>query len=138
MYLKLRLPQLKAIIEEPITKLSLRYYGPFPIIARLGKVAYKLQLPENSHIHPVFHMSLLKKYVGGQPVSLKLPTRNSSEEPTLEPEAILDRRVIYQQGAPLIQVLVKWSQLPMDDNAWEYLPNLLKQFPRVASLLCIS
>jgi len=137
-YLKLRLPQLKAIIEEPITKLSLRYYGPFPIIARLGKVAYKLQLPENSHIHPVFHMSLLKKYVGGQPVSLKLPTRNSSEEPTLEPEAILDRRVIYQQGAPLIQVLVKWSQLPMDDNAWEYLPNLLKQFPRVASLLCIS
>lgn len=43
-------------------KLAPRYVGPFPIIARRGEVAYQLALPENiSDVHPVFHVSQLKK-----------------------------------------------------------------------------
>ena len=45
-------------------KLSPRYVGPFEIIERIGKVAYKLALsPELSSVHNVFHVSMLKKYV---------------------------------------------------------------------------
>ena len=45
-------------------KLAPRYIGPFPIIDRIGEVAYKLQLPPQlAGIHPVFHISMLRKYI---------------------------------------------------------------------------
>jgi hypothetical protein len=36
---------------------------PFPIVQRVGKVAYKLQLPDLAVIHPVFHVSRLQRSV---------------------------------------------------------------------------
>src|SRR5262249_41973491 len=45
-------------------KLAPRYVGPFEIIDRVGEIAYHLALsPEFSHVHPVFHISMLRKYV---------------------------------------------------------------------------
>ncbi|KAF3623052.1 hypothetical protein FXO37_32055 [Capsicum annuum] len=46
-------------------KLSPRYVGPYNILSRVGKVAYEVELPaELSSIHPVFHVSMLKKCIG--------------------------------------------------------------------------
>ena len=45
-------------------KLSPRFIGPFPITERVGEVAYKLALPPQlANIHPVFHVSMLLKYI---------------------------------------------------------------------------
>ena len=35
-------------------KLAFKYYGPFKVIACIGSVAYKLELPTSSTVHPVF------------------------------------------------------------------------------------
>ena len=45
-------------------KLRPRYIGPYEIIARVGPIAYRLDLPpELSKVHNVFHVSMLLKYI---------------------------------------------------------------------------
>ena len=45
-------------------KLAPRYIGPFEIRERVGMVAYRLALsPDMSQVHPVFHVSMLRKYI---------------------------------------------------------------------------
>ncbi|GKD70454.1 hypothetical protein Tco_1324544 [Tanacetum coccineum] len=44
-------------------KLSPRFIGPFEILDRVGEVSYRLALPPQlSHVHNVFHVSLLRGY----------------------------------------------------------------------------
>ncbi|KAJ7566589.1 hypothetical protein O6H91_02G109900 [Diphasiastrum complanatum] len=57
----------KSFYESQLTlkpsnqQLSPRYCGPFTISRRLGKVTYELELPHNSKVFPVFHVSQLRK-----------------------------------------------------------------------------
>lgn len=45
--------------------LSPRYVGPYEIVKKIGKVAYKLNLPlDMSSIHLIFHVSMLRKLIG--------------------------------------------------------------------------
>jgi hypothetical protein len=45
-------------------KLAPRYIGPYPVIKRIGTVAYKIKLPEQlSDVHNIFHVSQLQKYL---------------------------------------------------------------------------
>ena len=46
-------------------KLSPRYVRPYNILKRIFKVAYEFELPAKlAAVHPIFHISLLKKCVG--------------------------------------------------------------------------
>lgn len=58
-YLRLQPYRQKIVAMRRNVKLSPRFYDPFRVVQRLGSVAYHLDLPSTSKIHPVFHASTL-------------------------------------------------------------------------------
>ena len=105
----------------PYSKLAKRYYGPFQIIARMGKVAYKLKLPDHSRIHLVFHVSLLKAYIAGANTSSSadLPSEAIDNHPVIKPLTIVASKIIPSDAGPRLMVLVQWAGLPPEDSSWE-------------------
>lgn len=110
--------------------MAFRYYGPYRIIERVGKVAYKLQLPPESKIHPVVHVSQLKK-------AIREPTRAESELPPHNeilrmehvPEAILARKSVKMAKGAKLHALVHWNALPDSMATWEETTELGQRFP---------
>ncbi|XP_073268339.1 uncharacterized protein [Populus alba] len=97
------------------------------ISKRIGMVAYELKLPEGSLIHPVFHVSLLKKKVGDATiVSSKLPVSDKEGRMRIMPLAILDRKLMKKGNRASTAVLVQWSNLYLEDATWEDLSDLQK------------
>lgn len=90
-------------------KLSAKFFGPFLVLARIGAVAYKLQLPEDSKIHPVFHISQLRKHVGARPVQSTLPEVDEVGMIAGEPVTVLDRKLGKLGNRAAVYVLIQWS-----------------------------
>ena len=65
-YLRLQPYKKRSLKHNTLGKLSPRFYGPFQVIQKVGEMAYKLELPPGSQIHPVFHVSYLKAKLGHQ------------------------------------------------------------------------
>ncbi|XP_047264618.1 uncharacterized protein LOC124896821 [Capsicum annuum] len=75
-------------------KLSPQFVGSYDIVKRIGELAYEVNLPsELVAVHPVFHVSILKKYIGNPSLivpieSIKVKNNLSYEDIHVE---ILDR-----------------------------------------------
>nr|GEY13026.1 putative reverse transcriptase domain-containing protein [Tanacetum cinerariifolium]GEY44666.1 putative reverse transcriptase domain-containing protein [Tanacetum cinerariifolium] len=82
--------------RHDLGKLNTRYIGPFKIIARVGTVAYRLELPDQlSRVHSTFHVSKLKKCMAEEPLAIPLDVIQVDDKLNFieEPVEIMDREV---------------------------------------------
>lgn len=114
-------------ISRSNQKLSPKNYGPYKVLDTRGKVSYKLELPSSSKIHPVFHVSQLKKVVGNVSTSTQLPSV-LFEATVKEPEYIKERKMVQRHGKAATMVLVKWSNGSEEEATWVFLFDLQKKF----------
>ena len=107
-YLKLQPYRQHSVFRRASYNLAARYYGPYPVVKRIGSVAYLLLLPEGSRVHPVFHISVLKRQIGeAVQCTPTLPPLTDTKALDPEPENILALRWIKQNRKPTEQLLVK-------------------------------
>ncbi|GKD04399.1 retrotransposable element Tf2 [Tanacetum coccineum] len=78
-------------------KLLAKFYGPFQIVVRIGKVAYRLQLPDHVKVHPVFHICQLNKCRSKVTTMGSFPICDDIGLIDVEPQAALDRRKEIEQ-----------------------------------------
>ena len=101
-------------------KLAPKFYGPYQIIQKISQVAYKLQLPDKSCIHNVFHVSCLKKLLGKhQTIQTILPMLDDEGRVIWEPEAIIAIQERKLRSRTLKEYLIKWKNFPNEDTSWE-------------------
>jgi hypothetical protein len=131
-FVKLRPHRQQSIVSRINAKLAARYFGPYPVVERIGAVAYKLRLPDGSRVHPVFHVSLLKKAVGSYQEEEPLPDCLDGEKGLLyEPETILAHRTVQVHGEEVSQVLVQWKGQRAEEATWEDTIVMKSQYPQL-------
>ena len=114
-------------------KLMPLYIGPFEVLKRYGSVAYKLALPPNLKMHPVFHVSLLKPYRSDGTVQPPLPPESFE----LEGEAhwnvqeIMSHEWRLIRGKPNLYYVVHWEGFTHENDTTEPAVNLVNCSERV-------
>lgn len=129
-FLKLKPYKQSTLHSKRLWKLSPKFAGPFQIIQRVGSVAYKLALPDSAQVHPVFHVSQLKRSIGNaERLTPHFPALDDAGKLLLHPVKILDRRIIKRNNAAASQVLIQWAHLPIVEATWEDYDRMTRDFP---------
>ncbi|PHT27112.1 hypothetical protein CQW23_33287 [Capsicum baccatum] len=119
-------------------KLSPHYVGPYQILKKIGTLAYELELPASlGSIHPVFHISMLKKCIGDHsmvfPVEgIKVIDSLSDEK---EPIEILDRQVRKLRSKEIVLVKVLWRNQKVEEATWESEDDMRIRYPNLFALM---
>ncbi|GKE28038.1 reverse transcriptase, partial [Tanacetum coccineum] len=134
-FLKLQPHRQVSIRQGKQNKFSPKSFGPFQVIEKIGKVAYKLDLPAHAQIHNIFHVSQLKVCKGTPPVSQvsSLPSCDKDGLLAVEPIAILDRKMVKKRNAVEVHGLIQWANGTSEDATWEPLAELCDKFPNFLS-----
>ena len=115
-------------------KLGPRFIGPFKIIVRVGKVAYRLELPEELQgVHSTFHASHLRKCLAD--VTAYVPYKDIEVNDKLgyieQPVAILDKKVKKLINKEIKQVKIQWKNRKGSDATWESEDKMRKFYPQL-------
>ena len=90
----------------------------------------ELELPPHCCVHPVFHVSKLKRYISKDDNLIDgMVTLQENADVDHSPDKILDRRQKRLRNRVLQEFLVAWKGLPLTDATWEPVSFVRKHFP---------
>ncbi|GKC80535.1 putative reverse transcriptase domain-containing protein [Tanacetum coccineum] len=115
-------------------KLNPRYVGPFRVLAKVGKVAYRLELPQElSRVHHTFHVSNLKKCYADEP--LVMPLEGIHVDDMLqfveEPVEIMEREIKRLKRSQIPLVKVRWNSRRGPEFTWECEDSFKQKYPQL-------
>src|SRR5271167_144449 len=111
--------------NQPSQKLDIKRLGPFKILKVVGesKLAFKLELPPQMRIHPVFHAKLLEPYKASTLAGRTTPAPPSilvENELEYVVEEVLDSKI--DRGK--LKYYIEWEGYPPEDRTWEPVSHL--------------
>ncbi|XP_069144461.1 uncharacterized protein [Solanum lycopersicum] len=115
-------------------KLNPSFIGPLEFLSRVGEVAYKYALPPSlSAVHPVFHVSMLRKYIPDESNVLSLDFVELGLDLTFEEEPIdiLDRQLRKLRTKEIASVKVQWKHRSVGEATWETEPDMRARYPQL-------
>jgi hypothetical protein len=129
----LKVSPTKGIVRFGIKgNLSPRYIGPYLITARVGSLAYRLQLPESmAGMHPVFHVCMLRKYI--RDPELKIEANPIIVQQDLifdaQPVRVLESSERVMRNHTIKYVKILWSNQTEREATWELESTLRNKYP---------
>ncbi|KAH0729666.1 hypothetical protein KY290_000785 [Solanum tuberosum] len=118
-YLQIQPYRQTTLSNQTFNKLSAKYFGPYQVIQRIGKVAYKLSLPTHVAVHATFHVSQLKPCYAFPEVLNHPPLVDIASPYCVEPDQVLDRKTIKRGNKVIAEILVQWKDIPSEQATWE-------------------
>ena len=115
-------------------KMSPRYLYPYEIFQWDGKVAYELKLPsELSSVHPVFHVSMLKKCIGDPKPILPIDGLGVKDKISYEdvPVQILCREVRKLENKEVASIKVLWKNHLVESATWKAAADMKSCYPHL-------
>jgi hypothetical protein len=84
-------PYKQTSLKDHCQKLAPKIYGPYTVLKCMGPMAYQLYFPKHSKLHPIFHVSFLKKVIRTKcQAQTSLPELDEEGSIWLYPQAILN------------------------------------------------
>jgi hypothetical protein len=110
-------------VQTKSAKLAAKNYGPYEITKQLGPVTFKLKLPYQLRVHPIFHASKFIPFnsdtIGTRQPKGRIPEMVDGNI-EFEVDQVLDARI--HRGR--VQYLIKWKNEDDSENSWEPLRHV--------------
>jgi hypothetical protein len=123
--LPLRQRPVASLPQSRTGKLKPRIYGPYRVVELINEVAVRLALPPQARMHNMFHVGLLKKFLGTPPATP--PPLPPVHHGAVVPEPA--KAVKFRLARGVHQVLVQWQGESPASATWEDVDRFTAKYP---------